>query len=75
MELSVQYKTQQNLFVVPVCLLCTIMNTSSDDIVLPKNWHLGEMKPLSSIDDSVKPLAVNEVTNNINSNHIDTKWM
>ena len=40
------YESQQHLFVVPVlkifskelpvCLLCTIINTSSDDIVLPK---------------------------------------
>ena len=54
MEPSVPYKSQQNLFVVPgikifgkklpVCPLWTIIDTSSDDIVLPKNLHLGEMK-------------------------------
>ena len=47
MESSVPYKSQQKLFVVtvlkvfekkcPVLLLCTIINTSSDDVVLPKN--------------------------------------
>ena len=53
----------------PVHLLCTIVNTSSDD-----NWHLGEMKLISSIDDSFKPSAVNEVTHDIDSDHVDAQW-
>ena len=39
-----------------------------------KNWHIGEMKLLSNIDDSLNPPAVNEVTHDINSNHIDAQW-
>ena len=45
--MSVPYKSQQNLFVVPVlkffsakfpvCLLSIIINTSPDDVILPKN--------------------------------------
>ena len=58
----------------PVHLLL-IINASSDDIVLTKNKHLGEMKPLSSIDDPLKPLGVNEVTYATDSNYVDEKWM
>ena len=70
MEPSVTYMSQPNIFVVselqilgrklPVFLLCTIINTSSDDIILPKNQHLGEMKPLSSPGDPLKPSVVNK---------------
>ena len=59
----------------PVCLLHTIIYTSPDDVILPKNQHIGEMKLLSSIDDSFKPSAVNEATSNIHSNHVDAQWM
>ena len=52
-----------------ICLLCTIINTSSGDIVLPETQHLGEMKLLSSIGDPLKPSALNEVTYDINSDH------
>ena len=79
----VSYESQRNLFVLPglkifskklpVCLLCTIINTSSGDIVLPRNQHLGEMKLFSSIDDHLKPSAVNEVTHDFN--HGDAQWM
>ena len=85
MEPSVPYGSEQNLFVVPVlkilgqtlpvCILCTIINTSSDGIVLPKKHHLGEMKLLSSIADPLKPSAVNEVTYDIDSNNVDAQWM
>ena len=63
------YESQQNLFVVPVPkifdaklplhLLSTIINRSPDDVILPKNWHIGDLKALSSVDDSLNPLAVN----------------
>ena len=33
------------------------------------------MKPLSNIDDSLNPSAVNEVTHDIDSNHIDAQWL
>ena len=82
-ELS--YESQQNLFVVlvlkifgetlPLCLLCTIINTSHDDVILPNTQHIGEMKPLNIIDDSLNPPAVNEVTHEINSDHIDAQWI
>ena len=44
----------------PLGLLCMIVNTSSDEIVVPKNRHLGKMKPISKIDDPLKPLVTNE---------------
>ena len=85
MEPSVPYESRQNLFAVPILkifgkklpvhLLFTIINASSDDVVLPKIQHLGEMKPLSSIDDPPKPSAVNKVTYNIDSDYVDTQWM
>ena len=50
---------EQNLFIVlllkifgkklPVHLLCTVINTSPDDIILPKNQHIGEMTPLVAL--------------------------
>ena len=52
-----------------------MVNTRSDEIVLPKDLHLGEMKPLSSIDDPPKPSAVNQVTYNIDSHCVDAQWM
>ena len=82
---EMSYQSQQNLFVVlvlkvfdaklPVCLPCTIINTSPDDIILQKNSMLGEMKLLSNIDDSFNPPAVNEVRHDINSSHIEAHWM
>ena len=39
-----------------------------------KNWHIGEMKPLSNTDDFLNPPAVNEVTQDINSDHTDVQW-
>ena len=84
-EMSVPYKSQQNLFVVPVLkifgtklqvhLLCTIINTNPDNIILAKTLHIGEMKLLSNIDDTLNPPAVSEVTHDINSDHIETQWM
>ena len=59
----------------PLCLLCTIINTSSDTTVLPKNWHFGEMKLLSSIDDPLKPLLVKDITYAIDSDYVDVQWM
>ena len=83
-EMSVLYKSQQNIFVVPILqifgtkipvhLLCTIINTSPDDVFLPKNWCIGEMKPLSNVDDSLNPAAVNKFTHDINSDHANTQW-
>ena len=50
-EMSVLYTSQQTIFVVsllkffgaklPVCLLCTMINTSLDDVILPKLTYLG----------------------------------
>ena len=84
LKLLAPHESQQHILAVPVlrtfgkklslCLLCAIINTSSDEIVLPKNWHLGEMKVLSSIDDPLKPLVVNEVTDTIDSIHVDAQW-
>ena len=53
--------------------MCTIIKTSPNDAILPKNVHIGEMKPLSNTDDSCHPPSVNEVTDDISSNHIDTQ--
>ena len=77
------HKSQQNLFIVPVLkflgtklpvhLLCTIRNTSPDGAILPKNWHMDEMKLLSTSDDSWHPPSVNEVTHDISCDHIDVQ--
>ena len=56
----------------PLWLLCMIVNTSSDEIVLPKHRHLGGMKPLSNIDNPFKPLVINEVTYAIDSDQVYT---
>ena len=42
---------------------------------LPENRDIGEMKPLSSIDDLLNPSAVNEVTHDIDSDQVDTQGM
>ena len=65
------HKSLQNLIVVPVlnifgtklpvCLLCTIINISSDNLTRPKNWHIDEMNLLESSDDSWPSPSVNEV--------------
>ena len=78
------HKPQQNPFVVPVLkifstklpvhLLCTIINTSPNGIILPKTQHIGEMKLLSNSDDTWHPPSVNEVTHDISSNHIDAQY-
>ena len=51
----------------PLWLYCMIANTHSDEIVLPKNRHPGEMKPLSNNDDPLRPLVISEVTYTIDS--------
>ena len=80
-ESFIQHQLQHHLLVLvlkpfdeklQLCLLCTIVNTNSDEIVLPKNRHLDELKPLSNIDDPLRPLVVNEMTNAIDSNQVDT---
>ena len=55
--------------------MCAIINTSLDDVILSKNWYIGEIKLLISTDDSLNPLAVNEATHDIKSNHVDAQWM
>ena len=50
-----QSRSEQNLFVVPLLKifgtklpvhpLCTIINTSPNDVYLAKNWHIGEWPP------------------------------
>ena len=59
---EMSHMSQQNLFVVPVLkiygtklpvhLLCTIINTSPSDVILPQKQHISEMKLLSNSDDS-----------------------
>ena len=80
---EMSYEPQQNFVVpvlkrfvkkLPVHLLFTIMNTSSDDVILPKNWHIGEMILLNNSDDSWHPPSVNEVTHDINSDLIDVQF-
>ena len=57
----------------PLQLLCTIVNTSPDEIVLSKHRHMGEMRPLNTSDDPVESLMINEITYKINSDDINTK--
>ena len=66
---------QDSKFLAKNYLLYTTTKTSSDDIVLPKSWHVGEMKLLSTIDDPLKPSVVNEVTYTVDSSHVDAQWM
>ena len=82
-ESLIQHELQQHLLVpvvkrfgekLPLWLLCTIANTSSDEIFLPKCRYLGEMKPLSNIDDPLKLLVINEITCAIDSDQVDTKF-
>ena len=51
-----------------------IVNTSPDEIVLPKHRHLGEMKPPTTSDDPVDPLITNEITYDIESDQVDTQF-
>ena len=77
-------KSEQNVFIVPVLnifstklpvhLLCTIINSSPNDVILPKNWHISEMKSLSYTNDLWHPPSVNEVTHDINPNNNGTNW-
>ena len=55
----------------PVHLLCTVINTTPDDVILPKNWHIGEINPFSQTN-SIHP--INEVTHSINPDTISTSW-
>ena len=85
MELLIQHELQQLLLVVPVLkifgkklplhVLSTIVNTSSDQIFLPRNRHLGELKPLSNTDYPLKSLVVSEVMYAIASDQVDTQWI
>ena len=49
-------------------------NTNHNDIILPKNQHIGDMKLVSNSDDSWYPPSVSEVTHDISSNHIDAQY-
>ena len=44
-------------------------------LLCQKTNILCEMKLLSNTDDSLNPPAINEVTHDINSEHIDAQWM
>ena len=57
-----------------VHLLCTIINSSPNDGILPKNWHISEMKLFSYTDNSWHPSSVNEVKHDINPNNNGTYW-
>ena len=84
-ESLLQHVLQQHLLVVqvlkifgeklPLYLLCMIVSTSSDEIVLPQNRHFGGLKPFSNIDDPLKQLVVNVVTFSIDSDQIDARCM
>ena len=75
----IQHELLWHLLVVPLLktfgeklpsqLLCMIINTSSDEIALPK---VGEMKPISNIGNHLKPLVIREVTYAIDSDQVDT---
>ena len=79
-EPLVQHELQEHLIFLqvlkhfeklPLYLLCTIINTSPDEVVLPRKRHLGEMKLLTNIEASIKLLVVNEVMHSIDSDHAD----
>ena len=64
-----------NFSKLPLQLLCMFVSTSSDETVLPKHRHLGEMKPLSNIDDPLEPLMINEAMYAIDSEQVDMQCM
>ena len=51
-----------------------MINTSPNDVILSKNWHLGEMTPLSYADKFMYPSSINKVIHDINPDTISTKW-
>ena len=55
----------------PVGLLCMVINSSPDEIVLPKHRHVGEMKLLSNTDYPLEPLMINDVTKTIDSDQVN----
>ena len=77
-----QSSLEQNLFIVPLLkifgktsfmqLLCAVINSSPNDVTLPKNWCIGKMTPLSHTDSSV--LHNNEVTHDINPDPVSASW-
>ena len=79
--IEISYKSQQNIFVLPVLkivdpklplhLLCIIINMSPDNIFLPKKTGILVKLNCSVTLMTLNPPAVNEVTHNINCNHID----
>ena len=79
----VQHELQQ-YFIVPVLKifgeklplqsLWTTVNTSADEIVLPKHRHLGKMKLLSTSHDPVEPMTINEVTYAIDSDQVNIQF-
>ena len=81
----IQHELLQHLLVVPVLkicgeklplqLLCTIVNTSSDESVLPKHRYFGDMKQLSNIDDPLEPLMINVVMYALDSDQVDAQCM
>ena len=81
-ESLIQHELQQHLLAVlvlkmfgeklPLQLLCTFVNTSPNEIVLPKHRHLGKTKPLNASDDPIEPLTISEI-NETESDQIDTK--
>ena len=78
------YTPLQNLFdaldlkifgqTIPVHFLCTIINTSQNDVISPKNWHIGKIIPLNNINDSWHPSSVNEIIHDISSDQIDIHY-
>ena len=83
-EPLVQHELQQHLLIVAVLqsfgeklslrLLSMIANTSPDEIILPEHRYLGKVKPLSTSDDLVEPLMINEVMYTTDSDQVDTQF-
>ena len=71
----------QNLFVVPLLkifstklptnLLCTVINISPDNVVLPRNRHIEELNPLNHSDTSVYTVTINEIMHTVKQSTIN----
>ena len=80
--ISSQSVLEQNLFIVPLLKifskklpmhpLCTVINPSPYDVILPNNWHIGEMMLLSHTNSSVQ--HIKGVVHDISPNTVSANW-
>ena len=82
-ESLTQHVLEQHLFIMailkivgaklPSPLLCTIVNTSPYEIVLPKHRHICEIEILNASDNPTESLMISKIMCKIDSDQTDTK--